>query len=130
MINLYSITSENNKENNEKWPYIPNHPYKILIIGDFGSRKSKTLINLIKEQDYDYAIDKINLYAKDLNKPKYKFLIEMRKYAGIKHYDDTSAFTECSNTIDDVYENTDDYNLSGERKRKKLIVHYCRYYGQ
>ena len=130
MINLYSITSENNKENNEKWPYIPNYPYKILITGDFGSRKSKTLINLIKEQDYDYAIDKINLYAKDLNKPKYKFLIEMRKYAGIKHYDDTSAFIECSNTIDDVYENTDDYNLSGERKRKKLIVHYCRYYGQ
>ena len=31
-----------------------------------------------------------------------------------------NGFIECSNTMDDVYENVDDYNLS--RKRKKLIV--------
>ena len=40
MINLDSITNENNKEHNEKWPYIPDHPYRIVIIGGFGSGKT------------------------------------------------------------------------------------------
>ena len=40
----------------------------------------------------------------------------------MKHYNDPNAFIECSNTMDDVYENIDDYNLSRKRKRKKLIV--------
>ena len=47
MINLDSITNKNNKENNEKWPYIPDHPYRVLIIGVFGSGKTNTLLNLI-----------------------------------------------------------------------------------
>ena len=51
MINLVSITNKNNKEHNEKWPFIPNHPYRILIIGGSGSRKTNTLLNLIKERD-------------------------------------------------------------------------------
>ena len=46
MINLDSITNENNKEHNEKWPYIPYQPYRILILGDSGSGKTSTLINL------------------------------------------------------------------------------------
>ena len=50
MINLDSITNENNKEHNEKWPYIPDHPYIILIIGGSGSRKTNALINLINQQ--------------------------------------------------------------------------------
>ena len=56
MINLDSITNENNKEHNEKWPYIPDHPYRILIIGGSGSGKTNALINLINEQ---HDIDKI-----------------------------------------------------------------------
>ena len=51
MINLDSITNENNKEQNKKWPYIPDHPYRILIISGSGSRKTSALVNLIKEQD-------------------------------------------------------------------------------
>ena len=51
MINLDSITNEKNKEHNAKWPYIPDHPYRILIIGGSGSGKTNTLLNLIKEQD-------------------------------------------------------------------------------
>ena len=72
MINLDSITNENNKKHDEKFPYIPDHPYIILIIGGSGSQKTKTLPNLINEQ---HDIDKIYLYARDLNEPKYETLI-------------------------------------------------------
>ena len=37
MINLDNIINKNNEEHNEKWPYIPDHPYRILIIGASGS---------------------------------------------------------------------------------------------
>ena len=50
MINLDSITNENHKKHNEKWPHIPDHPYKITIIGGSGSGKINTLLNLIKER--------------------------------------------------------------------------------
>ena len=73
MITLDSITNENNKKHNEKWPYIPDHPYRILIIAGSGSGKTNTLLNLINEQ---VDIDNIYLYTKDLSKPKYEFLIK------------------------------------------------------
>ena len=60
------------------------------------------------------------MYAKDLNEPKYEFLIKKCKNVGIKYLNDPNAFIECSNTMDDVSENIDDYNPS--RKRKMLIV--------
>ena len=60
------------------------------------------------------------MHAKDLSKPKYQFLIKKREDAGIKNLNDPSAFTELSNTMDDVYNNIDDYNP--KRKRKNLIV--------
>ena len=84
MINLDSITNENHKKHNEKWPHIPDHPYKITIIGGSGSGKINTLLNLIKEQDKHDVIDKIYLYAKDLNEPKYEYLIKKRENVGRK----------------------------------------------
>ena len=62
------------------------------------------------------------MYAKDLREPKYEYLIKKRKNAGIKHYNDPNVFIECSNTMDHVYENIDDYNLSRKIKIKKIIV--------
>ena len=89
MINLDSITNETNKEHNEKWPYIPDHSYRILIFSGSGSGKTIALLNLIKEQD---DIDKIYLYAKDLSEPKYEFLIKKREDVGTNHFNDPNAF--------------------------------------
>ena len=75
------------------------------------------MLNLINEQG---DIDKIYLYAKDLSERKYELLIKNCENAGIKHLNDSKAFIECSNTMDDVYENINDDNLS--RKIKVLII--------
>ena len=69
-IRLDDITNQNNKEHNEKWSYIPDHLYRILVIGDSGSGKTNALLNLINEHD---DIDKIYLYAKDLGEPNMSF---------------------------------------------------------
>ena len=66
------------------------------------------MLNLINEQG---DIDKIF---------EYEYLIKNRENAGIKQLNDANALIECSNIMDDVYENIDDYNPS--RKRKILIV--------
>ena len=55
-----------NEEHNLKWPYTPDHPYRMLIIGGSGTGKTMALLNLIKEQDSDNLTGKIYLYAKDL----------------------------------------------------------------
>ena len=91
----------------------------MLLIGSSGSGKANALLNLIQKDNNNF-IDKIYLYAKDLEEPKYQLLIEKRENAGIKNLNDPNAFIEYSNTIDDVYINIDDYNAKG--KRKILIV--------
>ena len=90
MFDLADITNENNKDHNSQWLYIPDHPYRMLIIGGFGSGKTNALLNLIKKQDSDSLIDKIYVYAKDLNEPG------KRENVGIKHLNDSKAFIEYS----------------------------------
>ena len=92
----------------------------MLIIGLSGSAKTNTLLHLIQNLNETTPVDKTYLYAKDLTEPKYKFLINNRKNAGIKHFNDSTAFIEYSNGMDDVFTNIDDYNK--KRKRKVLIV--------
>ena len=68
MINFGDATEENIKEHNPNWPQIPDHPYRILILGCSGSGKTNSLFNLISHQP---DIDKIYLYAKDPYETKY-----------------------------------------------------------
>ena len=74
MANFDSITSENNK----KWSYIPDHPYRILMTGGSKSGKINVLINLIN----------------DLSEQE--ILIKKRENVGIKHYNDINTFIGCS----------------------------------
>ena len=68
MINFDDYVNENKTEHNPKWPYTPDHSYRILIIGGSGSGKANLLLNLIENQP---DIDKIYLYAKDPYEKKY-----------------------------------------------------------
>ena len=50
MINFDDYTNENKLKDNPDWPYIPDHPYRIFIIGGSGSGKTNALFNLINNQ--------------------------------------------------------------------------------
>ena len=116
MINFDDYTNENIIEHNSKWLYIPDHPYRILIIGGSGSGKTNALLNLINNQP---DIDKIYLYAKDPNETKYQYLINKSEKVGLNHFNDPKAFMEYSNDMQDVYKNIDDYN---PRKKCKVLI--------
>ena len=113
MINFDEYANENKISHNPNWPYIPDHPYRILIIGGSGSGKTNTLLNLINNQP---DIDNIYWYAKDPYEDKYKFLINKGKSFGLNHFNDTKAFIEYSNDMQDFYKNIDDYNPDKEKQ--------------
>ena len=112
MIYFDNYTNENKTEHNKNWPYILDHPYRVLIPGWSGSGKTNLLSNLIENQP---DIDKIYLYAKDPYEAKYRYLINKRG-VGIDHFNDPKAFIEYSNDMHDVYKNIDDYNPDKENK--------------
>ena len=73
---------------------IPDHSYRILIIGGSRFEQTNSLFNLI---NHEPNMHKIFLYAKDPRKAKYKFLIKEREDVGTKHFNDFKAFIEYSN---------------------------------
>ena len=114
MLNLDEIISKNKKNNDKDWPF------RMLIIGPLGSGKTNALLHLIQNLNDINPIEKTYLYAKDLSEPKYEFLINNRKNAGIKNCNDPNAFIEYFNTMNDVFSNIDHYNT--KRKGRVLIV--------
>ena len=127
MINFDDYVNENNgvafngiafkTKHNKNWPYIPDHPYRILIIGGSGSEKTNLLLNLIEIKP---DIDKIYLYAKDPYESKYQYLINKTESVVINHFNDPKAFIDYSNNMHDVCKNIDDYNP--DKENKILIV--------
>ena len=96
MINFDNYVNENKTKYNKNWPYIRDHPYRILIIGGSGSGKTNLLLNLIEKQP---EIDIIYLYAKDPYESKYQYLVNKREGVGINHFNDPKAFIEYSNDM-------------------------------
>ena len=92
----------------------------MLITEPSGSGKTNALLNLMQKQDNGSLIVKIYLHAKDLSEPKYQFLIKKRKDTGIKNLDHPTVFIEYSNTMDDLYDDINDYYT--KRRRNILIV--------
>ena len=116
MINFDDYTNKNIIEHDSKWPYIPDHPYRILIIGGSGSGKTNPLFNLINNQP---DIDK-HIYMQRIHMKQNSRIINKREKVGLDHFDDPKAFIEYLNDIQDVHENINDYNP--RKKRKVLIV--------
>ena len=113
MINFDNCANENKTEHNSNWPYIPDHPYRILIIGGSGSGKTNALLNLINQPD----IDKAYLYAKDPYEARYQFVINKRESTRLKYFNDLKAY---SNDMQCIYKNIKEYNP--DKERKTLIV--------
>ena len=112
MINFDDYVNKNKTKHNLKWPYIPDHPYRILIIGGSGSGKIYASLNSINNQS---DIDKIYLYVKENPyEPKHQFLINKRESSGLKQ------FIGYSNDMQDVYKNIEEYNIN--KKGQILIV--------
>ena len=117
MFNFDYITKEDIKKHNPNWPEIPDYPHRILIFPGPGSQKTNALLNvIINEPD----IDKIYLYTKDPYEAKYQLLINKRESSRLKYLNDSKAFIEYSNYMEDTYKNIEEYNPN--RKGIKLIV--------
>ena len=107
MINFDDYSNENKTKHNSKWPYIPDHSYRILFVGGSGLEKTNTLMNLINNQP---DIDIIYLYAKDPYISIYQYLINKREKVGLGHLNDLKAFKEYSNDMSNVYKSIEEYN--------------------
>ena len=109
MLHLDDIVSNKNKSSLEHNDW----QFRMLIIGPSGSGKTNTLLHLINNF---HPIDKIYLYAKDTDKKKYQYLINIREQAGIKNLNDPQAFIEYSNDMNDVLDDINNYNKNRHKK--------------
>ena len=90
---------------------------RISVVEGSISGKTNALLKLISNEP---DIDKVYLYAKDPYGAKYQLLINKRESAGLKHLNDSKAFIEYQNDMDDVYKNIEEYCRT--KKRKILII--------
>ena len=104
MINFDDVRNENIKKLNQNCSQIPDHLHQIFIFACSESGKTNSLFNLINHQP---VIDKIYLYSKDTYEKKYQLLINKSE-----NPNDSKAFVEYSNGMDDIYENIKEYNPS------------------
>ena len=120
MLNLDNIVSNKNENKDTTGSGSSernNRPFRMLIIGPSGSGKTNPILHLINNL---HPINKIYLYNKDINEPKYEYLINKREQAGIKNLNDPHAFVEYSDDMDDVLDDINNYNKN--RDKKVLIV--------
>ena len=113
MINFGTYANENKTKHDKNWPYIQDHPYRILILGGSRSGKTNLLLNLIENKP---DFDKIYLYTKDPYESKYQFLINKREGVGLNQFNDPKTFIEYSNDMHDVDRNNNEYNPYKENK--------------
>ena len=106
MINFDDYTNENKTEHNIKWPYISDHPQRILIKGGSGSGRTHALLNLINNES---DIAKIYLHAKDTHEAKNQILVNISGSTVLKHFNDVKVFIEYSNDLQCVYKNIEEY---------------------
>ena len=70
---------------------------------------------------HETDLDKIYLYAKDSYGAKFHLLINKSESTGWKYSNDSKAFIEYSDDMDDIYRNIEEYNSN--KKQKILMVH-------
>ena len=93
------------------WSYIQNI--------NNGSSKPGKINSSLNLKNYQPDTDKMYLYAKDPCS-KILILINNRESTGLNHFNNSKAFIEYWNNMDDIYKNTEEYNPN--KKRKILIV--------
>ena len=69
------------------------------MVRGYGFGKTNALLALI---NHEPDIVKIYLYAKDPYKAKYQLLIRKRECTDLKYLNDSKAFIEYSNDMDDM----------------------------
>ena len=116
---IFNFDNITKKDNNKDWPY------RKLVTGPFGSGKTNYVLNSIQRDKN--IIDKIYLYVKDLDEPKYQLLINKREKSGINFNNDPNAFIEYSHSMDDILPNIEDYNKKRKRKVLIVFVSICKY---
>ena len=111
MFKFDCITKEDIKEHNPKWSEIPDHPFRILIIGVSGSGKTNALLTLI-----NHKLDLDKYYMLMIHLKQYQLLINKRERTSLKYLDDSKAFIEYSNDMDDIHKNIKEHIPNKKRK--------------
>ena len=93
---------------------LPKHPARILICGSSGSGKSNLLINMLQKQ---LVYDRIYVFSRHINQPKYKFLKEyiediekcMEKKMKVKNYKIIKGWSDKLEEMPSIEDYDEDY---------------------